>query len=65
MKFIQGSRVTEEIPSCSMADIAFLLIIFFMVTTVFAAQKGIDFNLPKEEKEDVPKETTEASNEFE
>ncbi|OGL41477.1 MAG: hypothetical protein A2161_09490 [Candidatus Schekmanbacteria bacterium RBG_13_48_7] len=60
MKFNQNSRVTEEIPSSSMADIAFLLIIFFMVTTVFAAQKGIDFNLPKEDEEAIDVETTEA-----
>ncbi len=41
---------TEGIPNDSLADIAFLLIIFFMVTTAFAARKGIDFQLPKQEK---------------
>jgi len=40
-----------EIPTASMADIAFLLIIFFMVTTVFSATKGLDFKLPKNEDE--------------
>jgi biopolymer transport protein ExbD len=39
-----------EIPTSSMADIAFLLIIFFMVTAVFSATKGLDFKLPKEEQ---------------
>ena len=29
------SKVSDEIPTASMADIAFLLLIFFMVTTVF------------------------------
>jgi biopolymer transport protein ExbD len=32
-----------------MADIAFLLIIYFMVTTTFAATRGLDFALPKDE----------------
>jgi biopolymer transport protein ExbD len=40
-----------EIPTSSMADIAFLLIIFFMVTAVFAATKGLEFKLPKEEEQ--------------
>jgi len=60
MIFKQRTKVDEEIPSSSMADIAFLLIIFFMVTTVFSAQKGIDFNLPKEEKEAVEDKEVEA-----
>ncbi|MYG34361.1 MAG: hypothetical protein F4205_02600, partial [Gemmatimonadetes bacterium] len=29
------SKASQEIPSSSMADIAFLLLIFFMVSTVF------------------------------
>lgn len=41
--------ISEEIPTSSMADIAFLLIIYFMVTTTFAATRGLDFSLPKEE----------------
>ena len=57
MKFQQRSKAEEEIPSSSMADIAFLLIIFFMVTTVFSAQKGIDFNLPKDEPDKIEEET--------
>jgi len=32
-----------------MADIAFLLIIFFMLTAAFAAIKGISFGLPPED----------------
>ena len=43
-------RVPEEIPTSSMADIAFLLIIFFMVTAAFAVDRGLDFNFPKDEK---------------
>jgi biopolymer transport protein ExbD len=51
---------SSEIPTASMADIAFLLIIFFMVTTVFSATKGLDFTLPKEEDESRQMETVEA-----
>ncbi len=39
----------SAIPTSSMADIAFLLIIFFMVTAVFSATKGLDFKLPKDD----------------
>ncbi len=45
-----------EIPTSSMADIAFLLIIFFMVTTVFSATKGLEFKLPKEDENQPPVE---------
>jgi biopolymer transport protein ExbD len=39
----------DEIPTSSMADIAFLLIIYFMVTTTFTATRGLDFALPEED----------------
>jgi biopolymer transport protein ExbD len=42
-------KIEEEIPTSSMADIAFLLIIYFMVTTTFAATRGLDFQLPKDD----------------
>jgi biopolymer transport protein ExbD len=48
----------SEIPTSSMADIAFLLIIFFMVTAVFSATKGLEFKLPKDD--DKPPEQEEA-----
>ncbi len=38
-----------EIPTSSMADIAFLLIVYFMVTATFAATRGLDFALPKDD----------------
>ena len=47
---------TPEIPTASMADIAFLLIIYFMVTTVFSATKGMQFELPKEQEETTAKQ---------
>jgi biopolymer transport protein ExbD len=43
-------NLSDEIPTSSMADITFLLIIFFMVTSTFAATRGLDFSLPKEDK---------------
>ncbi len=52
MRFKRNSRVEAEIPNASMSDIAFLLLIFFMVTTAFAARKGIDFRLPAPAKDD-------------
>ena len=42
-----------EIPTSSIADIAFLLIIFFMITVTFAAQKGLDFRTDVEEPDTV------------
>ena len=37
---LQGkAKASQEIPSSSMADIAFLLLIFFMVSTVFQTDK--------------------------
>ena len=47
---IEKKKVSENIYTGSMADITFLLIIFFMVTNTFAATRGLDFALPKEEK---------------
>ena len=37
--FERKSKASDEIPSSSLADIAFLLLIFFMVTTVFRTSK--------------------------
>tara|TARA_Y100001970_G_C14099853_1_gene784852 strand:+ start:732 stop:1130 length:399 start_codon:yes stop_codon:yes gene_type:complete len=37
---------TSEIPSGSMADIAFLLLIFFLVTTTIDTDKGLGIVLP-------------------
>jgi len=46
-------KVPAEIPTASMADVAFLLIIFFMLTAVFASTRGLTFGYPKEDSSDV------------
>ena len=45
------NRVSGEIPTASMADIAFLLLVFFLVTTVFDEEKGLPIVLPEENVE--------------
>ena len=53
MAFKQLRRRDEsEIPTSSMADIAFLLIIFFMLTAVFTSNKGIQFAYPEDDPND-------------
>ena len=43
------SKASQEIPSSSLADIAFLLLIFFMVTTVFRTDSERDIVWPEAE----------------
>ena len=45
----RASRVSPEIPTASMADIAFLLIVFFMLTAVFATTEGLQFQFPEDD----------------
>ncbi|UCH83955.1 MAG: biopolymer transporter ExbD [Candidatus Latescibacterota bacterium] len=40
------SRPDQEIHAGAMSDIAFLLLIFFLVTTIFALEQGIPLMLP-------------------
>ena len=46
MRFRRKSEVRQAIPTSSMADIAFLLLIFFMVSTVFVRYRGLPLRLP-------------------
>ncbi|MDI6839763.1 MAG: biopolymer transporter ExbD [bacterium] len=46
MRLGKPTRETPRIPTCSMADISFLLIIFFMCTVVFRAERGLRVTLP-------------------
>ena len=47
--FEKSSKASQEIPSSSLADIAFLLLIFFMVTTVFQADRDRPIEWPEAE----------------
>lgn len=47
-------KEAPEIPAGSMADIAFLLLIFFLVTTTIASDKGILNFLPPKQDPNVP-----------
>ncbi len=47
MRLREKKTKSAEIPTASMADIAFLLLIFFMVTTVFANEVGLQIMLPE------------------
>lgn len=49
MKLSRRSKGGAVIPTASMSDIAFLLILFFMVTTVFSTEQGLKLTLPKAE----------------
>lgn len=50
MKFERKAKVGQTIPTSSMADIAFLLLIFFMVSTTFVRYRGLPVLLPEAEK---------------
>ena len=58
MKLKKG-KGDPEIPTASMADIAFLLIVFFMVTSVFSVTRGLEFQLPKNDEQQPPDQSEE------
>ena len=47
MKFKKKTKISSEIPTSSMPDIIFMLLIFFMVTTVLREYSGLPVQLPK------------------
>lgn len=47
MLFKKRRDLESEIPAASMADIAFLLLIFFLVTTTINSDKGVSLTLPE------------------
>jgi biopolymer transport protein ExbD len=49
MKFEKQQKVGSKVPTASMADIAFLLLIFFMTTTIFKMEDGLPVTLPRAE----------------
>ena len=52
------ARNTPEVPAASLADIAFMLLIFFLVTTTMDVDSGLERKLPQW-VEDVPEDTPE------
>ncbi|UCC47923.1 MAG: biopolymer transporter ExbD [Gemmatimonadota bacterium] len=47
--FEKKSKAQSEIPTASMADIAFLLLIFFMVSTTFRREQNRHLSFPRAE----------------
>lgn len=47
---IRRTQVAAEIPTASMADVAFLLIIFFLVASFYSVTRGIQFSLPRHDE---------------
>lgn len=53
----KGSKMTEvQMDMTPMIDVVFQLLIFFMVTTVFAVQSGLKVDLPQAATSDAPPE---------
>jgi biopolymer transport protein ExbD len=50
LKFAKKSNVRSGIPTASLPDIVFMLIIFFMVSTVFKESSGLPLTLPDAKK---------------
>lgn len=46
------AKKTPEVPSASLADIAFMLLIFFLVTTTMDVDSGLERRLPQWSEED-------------
>ena len=47
MKLKRKTKISSEIPTASMPDIIFMLLIFFMVTTVLRKYSGLTVELPR------------------
>jgi biopolymer transport protein ExbD len=47
---IARRELQVEIPTASMADVAFLLIIFVLVASFYSVTRGIQFSLPKHDE---------------
>lgn len=52
---IRRGRTTRrsEVPTSSMADIAFLLLVFFLVSTIFDEERGLELVLPESQPVEV------------
>ena len=47
MKLVRKTHTSREISTSSMPDIIFMLLIFFMVTTVMREYEGLDIIMPR------------------
>ena len=54
-------RVSIKLDMTPMVDIAFLLLIFYMVSTVFAMPQAMEINLPPAEEDDIEIEVKESN----
>ena len=50
MKLSKKTQLTKNVSTSSMPDIIFMLLIFFMVTTVMREYDGLDVIMPRAEK---------------
>jgi len=54
MELRKRKKLRSEIPTASMGDVAFLILIFFLTSTVFTKDKGLKMLLPeKAEEQDI------------
>lgn len=53
MAGIKKTRLEPTIPAASLSDIIFLLLIFFLVTTTLAVEKGLPMSLPGKQSKTV------------
>ena len=54
MSKIKSKRIGVAIDMTPLVDVAFLLLIFFMVTTVFRTPQALEINLPPKDSPPVP-----------
>ncbi len=51
MALRKKKRIKPEIPTASMGDVAFLILIFFLTSTIFTRDKGLKMLLPERTEE--------------
>jgi biopolymer transport protein ExbD len=56
MKLREKVKRRGEIPTASMGDVAFLILIFFLTSTVFTKDKGLKMLLPEKSEDEAPTE---------